>query len=285
MRLTVVLLLATLAASACNRAPAMKEYEVIGQIQSLDTTALQVVVKHEDIKNFMPAMTMPYTVKDASLLDGKQPGDLVRATLLVGDTEAYLSTLTKTGTAPLVAPIDVVATDGAILQPGDVVPDQTLIDQDGRARQISSLRGHRVALTFIYLKCPIPEFCPLMDSHFAAVQKAVTSTPQLGDVQLVSVSFDPANDTPKELKIHAQALGADPRIWSFVTGTDAEIEKLSRRFGLFVERDPQDPFDITHNLRTAIIDPEGRVVQVYSGTDWTPTQLVADLTAAPAPTN
>lgn len=285
MRLTVVLLLAALSAGACNRTPAMKEYEVIGQIQSLDPANLQVVVKHEDIKNFMPAMTMPYSVKDASLLDGKQPGDLVTATLLVGDTEAYLSTLTKTGTAPLTAPVEVSTTEGAVLQTGDVVPDQPLIDQDGQARTLSSLRGHRVALTFTYLKCPIPEFCPLMDRHFAEVQKTVKATPRLADVQLLSVSFDPANDTPQALKAHAQALGADPRVWSFVTGTDEEIATLTRRFGLYIERDGQDAFDIMHNLRTAIIDPEGRVVQVYSGNDWTPAQLVADLTAAPAPAN
>jgi protein SCO1/2 len=140
-----------------------------------------------------------------------------------------------------------------------------------------------VALTFIYLRCPLPDFCPMMDRNFAAVQKAIKATPQLADVQLVSISFDPKHDTSAELKRHADALGADPRVWSFMTATETEIDTLTGRFGVFVERDAQNESNITHSLRTAVIDPEGRVVKVHSGTDWTPAQLVADLKAAPAP--
>jgi protein SCO1/2 len=115
------------------------------------------------------------------------------------------------------------------------------------------------------------------------VQKTVKSTPGLADVRLVSVSFDPQTDTPPVLKAHAQSLGADPAVWMFATATDEEMTKLTRRFGVHVEREDGKSIDITHNLRTAVIDPEGRVVTVHSGTDWTPAQLVADLKAAPAP--
>ena len=269
----------------CTRAPAGKQYEVVGQIQAIHPETLEVVLKHGDIKGFMPAMTMPYTVGEASLLTGLQPGDLVTATLVVEEVKAYLSKISKTGSAPLPPQTEVTVTDGAVLQPGDLVPDQTLVDENGASLSTASLRGHRVALTFIFLSCPLPEFCPLMDRQFAEVQRAVKAAPALADVRLLSVSFDPQHDTAKDLKAHAQALGADPHVWSFVTATEKEIETLTRRFGVFIERDEQHPSEITHNLRTAIIDPQGRVVQIYSGTDWTPTQLVADLTAAPAPTH
>jgi protein SCO1 len=281
--LVVIGLLAALAVvAACSRAPAPKQYEINGQILAIRPETQEVLIKHSDIKGFMPGMTMPFKA-DAAALEGKQAGDLIKATLLVGEVDVHISTITKVGTAPLEPQIEVTATEGAVLQPGDPVPDQLLVDQDGKPRPISSLRGHRVALTFIYLRCPLPDFCPLMDRHFAAVQKTITSTPQLADVQLVSVSFDPKNDTSAELKRHAQALGADPQVWSFMTATEAEIAKLTSRFGVFVERDAQNESNITHSLRTAIIDPEGRVVKVHSGTDWTPAQLVADLKAAPAP--
>jgi protein SCO1/2 len=125
----------------------------------------------------------------------------------------------------------------------------------------------------------------MMDKHFAAVQQAVKADPSLRDVRLVTVSFDPENDTPAALEAHAQALGADPAVWTFVTGTDAEIQTMTRRFGVHVERDPASPAEIIHSLRTAVIDPEGRLVAVHSGADWTPAQLVADLKAAPAPAN
>lgn len=269
----------------CSRAPAPRQYELNGQIVALRPAAREVTIRHQDIKGFMPGMTMPFKVNDEALLAGKQPGDLVTATLVVEEVDAYLSSLTRTGSAPLDAPIAVTASDGAILMPGDLVPDQLLVDQDGTPTPFSSLRGHRVALTFMYVRCPLPDFCPLMDRNFAALQKTIKSTPALADVRLVSVSFDPEFDTPPTLKAHAQALGADPAVWKFVTATPAEIATLTRRFGVHVERDGEKTIDITHNLRTAVIDPDGRVVKVHSGTDWTPAQLVADLEAAPAPRN
>jgi protein SCO1 len=279
-----LLLLAALA--ACGRSvPEPRQYELQGQILAIRPEAREVTIRHGDIRGFMPGMTMPFMVNDAALLEGKQPGDLVTATLVVGETEAHLSSLTKTGSAPIENPIEVTRTEGAILMPGDIVPDQLLVDQDGVPMPISSLRGHRVALTFMYVRCPLPDFCPRMDQNFAAVQKTIKSTPELADVRLVSVSFDPEYDTPAELKKHAQALGADPAVWKFVTATPEEMEKLTGRFGVHVERNDQKSIDITHNLRTAVISPDGRVVKVHSGTDWTPAQLVADLKAAPAPAN
>jgi protein SCO1 len=270
---------------ACGRsAPEPREYELKGQILAMRPEAREVTIRHGDIRGFMPGMTMPFQVNDAALLEGKQPGDLVTATLVVGETQAHLSSLTKTGTAPIEEPAP-ATTSSAILMPGDMVPDQLLVNQDGTAMPISSLRGHRVALTFMYIRCPLPDFCPRMDQHFAAVQKTIKSTPELADVRLVSVSFDPQFDTPAELKTHARALGADPAVWTFVTATPGEIDTLTTRFGVHVERDDQASANIIHNLRTAVISPEGRIVKVHSGTDWTPAQLVADLKAAPAPAN
>jgi protein SCO1/2 len=284
MRILMALALAACTVvGACSRQPEYRQYELQGQILAVDPAERRVVIKHGDIKGFMPGMTMPFNVNDAALLDGRQAGDLVTATLSVGDNEAFISSITKTGTAPLEEQIQVTATEGAILMPGDVVPDQLVVNQAGTAMPLSSLRGHRVALTFMYVRCPLPDFCPLMDRNFAAVQKAIKSTPSLADVRLVSVSFDPGYDTPAVLAEHAKKLGADPQIWQFVTATPEEMEKLTRRFGVHVERNAESAIEITHNLRTAVIDPEGRIVKVHSGTDWTPAQLVADLTAVPAP--
>jgi protein SCO1/2 len=284
MRLLASLTLSVLVGlAACSRAPEMRAYELQGQILAMKPESREVVIKHGDIKGFMPGMTMPFKVNEAALLEGKQTGDLITATLMVGETDAYISSITKTGAAPLEPQIEVTATDGAILMPGDPLPDQLLVDQDGTPTPLSSLRGHRVALTFMYTRCPLPDFCPMMDRHFAAVQKTLASTPELADVRLLSVSFDPEHDTPAVLKAHAQALGANPQIWRFVTATPEEMTTLTRRFGVHVERDAASAIDITHNLRTAVIDPEGRILTVHSGTDWTPAQLVADLKAAPAP--
>lgn len=276
------MILTALSAAACSRAPEPKRYQVRGQILSVDPQRQEVLVDHEDIEGFMPAMTMPYKVRDGALLEGKKPGDLFTATLVVEEVNAYLSTITTTGHAPLeTPPAGPRITDADMLKDGDGVPDHALVDQRGMPRPIGSLRGHRVALTFMYTRCPLPDFCPLMDKQFAEVQQAIRKAPELADVRLVSVTLDPEFDTPAVLDTHARALGADPRLWHFVTGDRDDVLAFAKRFGVLTE--PGDPGALVHNLRTAVINPQGRLVKAYSGNMWSPAELVADLKAAPAP--
>jgi protein SCO1 len=269
-----------LVAVACGRPPDARQYELTGQILAVRPERSEVVIRHEDIKGFMPGMTMPFKVQDGALLSGAQPGDLVTATLVVEEVGAYLSALKKTGHQPLAEAPPAPASD--VLQEGAPVSDAALVDQTGAARPMSSFRGHRVALTFIYTRCPLPEFCPLMDRHFVAVQKEIKSTPSLADVRLVTVTFDPEYDTPEVLKTHAGRQRADPAIWSFLTGEPSEVAAFAKQFGIYTERAPERAIDITHNLRTAVIAPDGRLVTVYTGNSWTPAELVADLKAITA---
>jgi protein SCO1/2 len=282
-----ILIAVSLLVAACRRTPPPpREYEVKGQIISVSPERQEVLVNHEDIPGFMAAMTMPYKVRDAALLEGKAPGDLFTATLVVEEVDAYLTSLDKTGTAPITSPAAApLITASDLLKEGDRVPDNVLVDQDKTPRLMVSLRDHRVALTFMYTRCPLPDFCPRMDRNFAEVQKIVAETPDLADVRLVSVTLDPEFDTPAVLKKHAEALKAEPARWHFVTGQKDEVLNFAKRFGVTAEAPSEAGGMMVHNLRTAVIDAQGRLVKAYSGTSWTPAELVADLTAAPAPAN
>lgn len=279
------ILVASVVACACSRAPEPRRYEVRGQILSVDANRREVLVDHEDIEGFMPAMTMPYKVSDAALLEGKQPGDLITATLVVEEASAYLSTLTTTGRAPIKNPGAAPAITGTdVLREGDPVPDDRFIDEAGAARSLTALRGHRVALTFIYTRCPLPDYCPLMSRHFKAIQDQISTSADLRDVRLVSVTLDPEFDTPAVLEAHAKGVGADPRVWFFATGTRDDVLGFAKRFGVLAE--PGESAGIVvHNLRTAVIDAQGRLVSVHSGNMWTPAEIVADLTKASTSTH
>jgi protein SCO1 len=161
------------------------------------------------------------------------------------------------------------------------VPDATLVNEDGKAFNLASYRGHRLAITFIYTRCPDPEFCPLMNQNFLAVQKAVQSTPELADVQLLSISFDPEFDTPPVLKAQAQRVQANPQVWRFATGKTDDVASFASRFGVTVTRNGSPV--LIHNLGTAVIDSEGRLATLHSTNRWTPSELVAELQAAAAP--
>ena len=273
-KISAVLLL--VASAACGSSD--REYTLQGQILSIEPNRLQADVKHEEIKGFMAAMTMPYKVRDAKELADIKPGDLITSTLVVVSNDAYLKDVKKVGEAPLASAAAPSASSGfELLKPGEAVPDVPFLDQEGRKTSLATLKGQTVVLTFIYTQCPIPTFCPLMDRHFVTIQERLKADPALARVHLATVSFDPVTDTPPVLKKHAERLGADTSRWTFFTGDRDDVDRFASRFGVTIARDIKDPLNISHNLRTAIIDPDGTLVKVYTGNEWTPDQILADL--------
>jgi protein SCO1/2 len=262
---------------ACTRG---REYELRGQVLAVDASRQQITVKHEDIRGFMPGMTMPFRVQDRGEIEKREPGELIVATLVIAENEAYLKNVRHTGSAPLAEPAAApVAYD--VLEPGESVPEGAFVDQNGARRTMSDWKGKAVALTFIYTRCPLPDFCPLMDRHFLNVQRMVAAEAGLRDrIQLLSVSFDPAHDTPQVLDGHARQLGADTRSWSFLTGETADIDRFAARFGISIIRNGTTAEGIVHNLRTAVVDPDGKLVKVFGGNEWQPADLVATLRQA-----
>src|SRR5438093_3922377 len=224
-----------LAALACGKAPDRRSFTLQGQVESVDPAKKTVVVKHEEIRGFMPAMTMPYQVQDGKALDGLAPGDLINATLVVVSNGAYLTNFKKVGTAPLEKPPAEASNPPAaaagfeLLKPGEAVPEGSFVDQDGRKRRFSAFKGSPLVMTFIYTRCPLSTFCPLMDRHFVTLQKTLKEDPSLQSVRLVTVSFDPVTDTPAVLKQHAKRLSADHTRWTFLTGDRDDVDQFAAR--------------------------------------------------------
>lgn len=259
--------------------PQVRTYELKGQVLVVRAETNEILVKHEDIVGFMPAMTMPYQVKEPALLKDRAPGDLITATLHVAPDLAWLSHIVKTGSAPVPddAATRIPAAAGVqLLKPGDAVPATPLLDQEGRPLALTELRDAAVVVTFIYTRCPLPQFCPLMDRRFAEIQKLVADSDALrGKVRLLSISFDPANDTPAALRAHAEKVSANPSVWRFATADEDVVDRLAATFGVNVMREKDGT--VTHNLRTAVIDPQGRIVSIHDSNAWSASSIVDEL--------
>jgi protein SCO1 len=271
---------AVLVAVAAGCGPQARQYPLEGQILAVRPATNELLIKHGDIPNFMPGMTMAFRVAEPKLLEGRSAGDLITATLNVSDSDAWISTVEKTGSAPVP---EVAATGPAagadLLDEGEAAPETPLIDQQGRALRLTDWRGSAVAVTFIYTRCPLPQFCPMLDRRFAEVQRLAAADPMLaGRVRLLSVSFDPDADKPEVLAAHATKLGANPDVWRFATAPRDEVDRFAIRFGVNVIREADGT--ITHNMRTAVIGPNGQVARLVDGSGWTADALAADLRAA-----
>ena len=278
MKSRVAALLFLLAAASCSNA---KTYEMRGQILGINRDKMEILVKHDEIPGLMAAMTMPWKVQNASMLDNLGRGDLIATEIVVDNNQGVITKITKLGTAKPDEPPPAGAAKPGVkyLTPGDQVPNQAFVDQDGRAVDFDSIRANRpIAVTFIYTKCPIPTFCPAMDRQFAEAQGLIKDKGLEGKAALLSVSFDPKNDTPAVLKQHARKLGADAKVWTFATGDREEIDRFASSLLLTLVRgEAANPDEIGHTLRTTVVDSTGKIAKSYSGAEWTPAELVAEL--------
>ncbi len=249
-----------------------QRFEVKGQIRSLEPDGVTVHIAHEEIPGFMPAMEMPFTVKEPSLLKGFAAGDHVKFQLLVTKDDSWITSLKKLAepARPVSAPETAKpATGDDRVQIGQQVPDFALLDQHGRPFHLHDFRGQAVVLTFIYTRCPLPNFCPLMSKNFASLQERFRKQ-MPGRVHLLSISFDPEFDTPETLRRYASLYQQGDTDWTFATGTPQQINAVTSLFGLI--REASNGF-INHDLRTALISPEGKLVHVWRSNVWTPYEV------------
>jgi protein SCO1/2 len=285
-RFLVLLVLALLGASAvaCRRpapAAAGKRYALTGTVVSVDPAQRTVTIAHHDIPGFMPAMTMPFVVleKDAASLAAVAPGDEVKASLVNRDSRYWLEDLVvvRKGTPPPTA----ASPAPRVAMPGEAIPSVTLVDQTGRSFRLDALRGKAYALTFIYTRCPLPDYCPLMMRNFQRAQTLLLAEPELfRRTRLLSVSFDPEHDTPGRLRSYgAPFQRARPPFaqWTLATGEPRAILSLGEALELqYLPRDRT----FTHNLRTAVVGPDGKLRCLFRGNSWKPEELVTELRKA-----
>jgi protein SCO1 len=286
---TFILLCLVASLTACDqkmaqRAPATQVFTVKGVIKELEPDGRTAVIRHEAIPGYMQAMTMPFEAKDTNLLRGLQAGDTISFKLAVTPTEGWIEAVTKLSSA-VPAPAPATAPSGLhvsrALEPlgeGDRLPDYHFTNELGEIVRLSQFKGQVLAFTFFFTSCPFPEFCPRVTSQFGQVERQLekmTNAPTRW--HLLSISFDPARDTPGRLATYALAAEYDKSHWNFLTGDEDQISGLAEQMG---ENYWREGDSIGHNLRTVVVDPSGHIRHILGGSKWTVEELVHDITQA-----
>lgn len=268
-----ILLVILVFSAACSR-DAERVYSVRGIVRAPYSEGT-ITIHHEEIPGFMPSMLMPFYVSEDEVRE-LQPGDQVRFDFHVG--ESSRATNFRVLGREHSAPGNAAPATGSVrrLREGDSVPDFELIDQDNRRVSNADLSGAFTVVTFIFTRCPVPEFCPLISRHFQALQEATSRVPALAATRLLSISIDPEYDRPAILRQYGESLGADFNRWRFATGTTEQVSRLNRLFAVHTE---ENAGTLDHTLATALIAPDGTVVEIWRGNGWKPEQIIARLSA------
>ena len=246
-----------------------ERHEMRGLVLAIDQTASAVTVSHDPVPGYMDAMVMPFTVARPAELRDVRPGDRIRFRMTVG-RDTTIDRIRILSAAPPSTP----ETAGAApaLPIGDVVPSFTLIDQHTTSVSLDSMRGKVVVVSFIYTRCPLPDYCPRVMTTFASLRDRFAG--RLGtDLVLLTVTFDPQFDTPEKLREFAARYDANVPGWHLLTGSRADVTRVCTMLG--VEFYPEEGM-LTHTLQTAVIDRTGRLAARAEGRDFSTRQL-ADL--------
>lgn len=278
-----VLIALTLSACSWGEKPPTNEkrYPIKGVVVAVNKTEYTATIKHEDIPGYMPGMTMDFRIKNAADLQTMKPGDQITGTLVVDDISSWIEITAIAEGGPALTPTTVVPGEP---KPGDEIPDFTLVNQDGQPRNLSGYKGKALALTFVYTRCPQPDQCTLMSYNFAAIDQELQKEPEIyAKTHLLTISFDPAYDTPKVMRSYGAShtgrySGEKFEHWEFATGSADEVKRIAEFFGLRYFKDSSTGEDqIMHSLRTAVIDPNGKLVKLYRGNEWKPAEIADDL--------
>jgi protein SCO1 len=283
-----------LASCHASKTPAAKRYPFTGRVVSIDIQAESAIIDGDAIPGYMDAMAMPYKVKPAAFLNHLIPGDSISADVVVVQADSRnedaapdywlenVKVVGHTDSSPAAA-----ASSLHLPSPGEGVPDFSLTDQNGKRISLRQYRGGVLFVTFIYTRCPFPDFCPRMSGNFAEIYKQLAANPSLAGAHLLSISFDPEHDTPKILRDYGFSVlhTHDPALfkrWEFAAPRAADLPQIADFFALTIK--PEGGL-ITHNLSTVVIGPDGKIVKWYHGGDWQVSDLIKDATGASAARN
>lgn len=247
-------------------------YEARGLVLRVDPASATLTVSHDPIIGYMGAMVMPFAVRDSKDLDQLRPGDVVGFRLRPKASGTQIDRIKHLSAPGADAGLTMTPAVTALVKAGEVVPNFALTDQHGASISMESLRGQVVAITFIYSRCPLPDYCPRMINNLAQVRNRFRD--RLGrDLTLLTVTFDPKYDTPEVLLAFAARYGGNIPGWHFLSGTAEAIASVCASFG--IEYWPDQGL-ITHTLQTAVIDRDGRLRASVEGRGFSGRQI-ADL--------
>lgn len=259
-------------------------FQVQGVVREIKEEGKIAVIRHEEIPGYMAAMTMSFDVKDPGEVKDVRPGDKVAFRMTVTETDGWIDQIhvLERGMPgepkPVVSEVRIVR-EVEELEAGDVMPDYPFVTESLRPIRLSKFKGQALGFTFIYTRCPYPTFCPRQTRQFAeAMERLAQALP--GPAKrwhLLSISFDPAYDTPAVLYRYARQHGFDPGWWNFCTSETIEIDAITEQFGMIIARDGEG---FSHNVRTVVVTPEGRIQKIFVGNEWTVDEFVAEMLKA-----
>jgi protein SCO1/2 len=256
-----------------NQTTEITTFPLKGEVVHIMPDEHRIMIAHGEIPNYMKAMTMPFKVKDTTFLTMVHAGDSVVATLAVSRTESWLATISLIGKGTLPEAL----TGNEILfkqlfKEGEPIPDVEFRNQNNRKIHLDSFKGDVLALTFIYTRCPLPDFCIRMSDNFARIQRSLKKDATLdGKWHLFSITFDLEFDRPNVLKGYGKTYDADFADWDFLVTEKKSLQKIADGFDLTYE--PDEGGLIAHTLRTILIDKKGNLVAILKGNDWTPDEV------------
>jgi protein SCO1 len=270
------------AAFGCSRGEDNgQHYETHGVIRGISPDRTTLEIQHENIPDFMPSMTMPFLVRNQKEVGDLKLGDAIAFRMTVTKKDFWIDHVKKIQREDVDVrdpkPKPTPDNQSSRLKEGDPMPAFSLTDENGRHISGETFRGQPLVLTFIFTRCAVPNFCPLMTSNFSELQNLIKGeSGAAAKTHLLSVTLDPDFDTPEVLKQYGAHSYEDPNVWSLANGDPKQIDALTQAFSVYRQTEGGT---LSHGLATALVDPNGKIVKIWRGNAWKSDEVIQEIRA------
>lgn len=258
-----------------------QHFETRGVIRGISPDRTSLEIQHENIPNFMPSMTMPFLARNQKEIGDLKLGDAIAFRMTVTKKDFWIDHVKKIRRGDVDVrdpkPNPTPESQSSRLREGDTLPAFSLTDQNGKSITAETFRGRPLVLTFIFTRCAVPNFCPLMTSHFSELQNLIKSDIDgAAKTHLLSITLDPDFDTSQILKEYGAHSNEDPNVWSLASGDPKEIDALTQAFSVYRQTEGGT---LSHGLATALVSSDGKIVKIWRGNAWTPGEVIQEIRA------
>ena len=267
--------------SAATPGTSEQSFDARGVVRQVEPAEGKITIAHEAIPKYMAAMTMPFALRETNAWSTLQAGDLIGFRLHVTEYESWIDHIEKLGHTNINRAV--TETPAPPKEQHHPLLDYAFTNELGQPVRLNDFHGQALAITFFFTRCPIPDYCPRLNRNFEEASKQLSALPHgRTNWHFISVTFDPAHDSPAILKAYARNYRYDPAHWSFVTGPTDKIEEFARLSGVTFAAENGS---INHNFRTEIIDAAGHLQMVFPIGGDLSAALVTEMLKAAAVTN
>lgn len=259
----------------CSCGKNEKVYPAVGVIHEVIENKHEMIIHHDEIPGFMMAMTMTLKVDESMKMEKWSRGDSINFDIVIVGNNGFIRSLEYLGKVYIPEKEDDFwADEDSPIEIGGIFQDATFLDLDSNEVSLAQNNGNYRFISFVFSRCPMPTMCPALMMKYRYLASELQS---IKNLEFITISFDYVYDNPYTLEKHYGGIIEPFPNWNVWSSFGHSADMISfAHFSQLAFWGIEDN-DIGHSMRSLLISPDLKLLQVWDGTDWKAVNVKKDI--------